>query len=82
MPDDVRATLPDRDDRGGGGLQSAMESLVANGISTEVVGGAVLDAVMNDRFWILTHDEAKPGVIQRAEDIVNGINPTVQPGFG
>jgi NAD(P)-dependent dehydrogenase (short-subunit alcohol dehydrogenase family) len=82
MPDDVRATLPDRDVRGGGGLQSAMESLVANGISTEVVGGAVLDAVLNDRFWILTHDEAKPGVVQRAEEIVNGVNPTVKPGFG
>ncbi len=55
---------------------------MANGISTEVVGEAVLDAVRNDRFWILTHDEAKPGVVQRAEDIVNGVNPTVGPGFG
>ena len=46
------------------------------------LGEAVLDAVRNDRFWILTHDEAKPGVVQRAEDIVNGVNPTVGPGFG
>jgi NAD(P)-dependent dehydrogenase (short-subunit alcohol dehydrogenase family) len=81
MPDDVRATLPARGDQGGG-LQSVIESLVANGISTEVVGEAVLDAVRNDRFWILTHDEAKPGVVQRAEEIVNGVNPTVGPGFG
>jgi len=79
MPDDVRATMPDRGEPGG--FQKQVEALVAAGISTEVVGQAVLDAVQNDRFWILTHDEAKPGVIARAEDIVNGVNPKVNPGF-
>lgn len=81
MPAEIKATMPDRGDTVSG-MQSAIEALVANGINTEIVGAAVLDAVRNDHFWILTHDEAKPGVLQRAEEIVNGINPTLKPGFG
>ena len=80
MPDDVAATLPNRDNDSG--TQSMIESLVANGISTEVVGTAVLDAVRNDSFWILTHDEAKAGVTNRADEIVQGINPTLGFNLG
>jgi NAD(P)-dependent dehydrogenase (short-subunit alcohol dehydrogenase family) len=80
MPADVAVTLPDRDGENGG-MKSFINSLVANGISTEIVGDAVLEAILNDRFWILTHDEVKPGVLARAEEIVNGINPTLRDGF-
>ncbi|WP_394934666.1 SDR family NAD(P)-dependent oxidoreductase [uncultured Ilumatobacter sp.] len=79
MPDDVRATLPERP--AASGMQTQIEAMVAGGISTEVVGQHVLDAVRNDRFWILTHDEAKAGVITRADDIVNGVNPSMRAGF-
>ncbi len=80
MPADVAATLPERAVEATG-LQSVMESLVANGIDPALVGEAVLDAILNDRFWILTHDESKPGVLARAEEIVNGINPALRNGF-
>ena len=80
MPADVAATLPDRAVETTG-LQSAMESLVSNGIDPALVGDAVFDAILNDRFWILTHDEAKPGVLARAEEIVSGINPTLRNGL-
>lgn len=79
MPSDVRAAIPEQP--AVGGMQAVIESLVANGIDTAVVGEAVLDAVRNDRFWILTHDEAKPGVTARAEEIVNGVNPSLDAGF-
>lgn len=79
MPDDVRATLPERP--AASGMQTQIEAMVAGGISTEVVGQHVLDAVRNDRFWILTHDEAKASVITRADDIVNGVNPSMRTGF-
>ena len=79
MPDDVRATLPERP--ASSGMQTQIEAMVAGGISTEVVGQHVLDAVRNDRFWILTHDEAKAGVTDRADDIVNGVNPSMRAGF-
>lgn len=79
MPADVREQLPPPAPADSP-MQTLMRDLVANGISTEVVGNAVVDAVVNDHFWILTHDETKPGVSQRAEQIVNGVNP--DPSFG
>ncbi len=56
-------------------MQSMIESLVANGIATNVVADAVHDAVIENKFWILTHDETKPGVLERAQQIVDGLNP-------
>ena len=40
------------------------------------VADAVHDAIVDDTFWILTHDEAKPAITERARQIVEGINPT------
>ena len=65
-----------------GEMKSTMEALVAGGIPTEVVGAAVLDAVRHNRFWILTHPESHAGVTGRAQQIVNGVNPTPFGGFG
>jgi len=79
MPDDVAATLPERS--GGGGQQSVIEELVANGIETSIVAQAVLDAVRSDTFWILTHDDSRAAITRRAEEIVEGINPTLGFGF-
>lgn len=79
MPQDVRDQLPPPPPTDSP-MGVMMKELVANGISTEIVGRAVLDAVVNNTFWILTHDETKPGVIQRAEQIVDGVNP--DPSFG
>ncbi len=73
MPEDVRTTLPEREENSE--MQAMMEALVDNGIDTSVVGEAVVDAVRNNRFWILTHDETKPGVTARAQQIVHGVNP-------
>ncbi len=61
-----------------GGMQGIIEKLVDNGISTDIVGAAVLDAVKQNTFWILTHDEMKPTVIKRSQDIVDGVNPQLQ----
>lgn len=79
MPQEIRDQLPPPPDADGP-MQTLMRDLVANGISTEVVANAVVDAVINDQFWILTHDETKPGVTQRAQEIVDGVNPN--PNFG
>lgn len=55
--------------------QSAIEELVASGIPTAQVADAVHDAVVGNEFWILTHDETKAAVTERARQIVEGINP-------
>ena len=48
---------------------------VASGIPTADVADAVHDAVVAGDFWILTHDETKPAITERARQIVDGINP-------
>lgn len=74
MPADVRDHLPPPS---GGPMQQAISDLVANGIDVSVVGDAVVNAVVDGSFWILTHPETKPGVLERAEQIVSGVNPSV-----
>lgn len=77
MPADVAATMPDRPVVPSP-TQADIESLVAGGIDPAVVGAAVRTAVENDNFWILTHDETKPFIVDRANEIVNGINPSLR----
>ena len=56
--------------------QSAIDQMIAAGIAPAEVADAVLDALVDDRFWILTHDEVKPATTERARQIVEGVNPT------
>lgn len=75
LPADVDAGGP-IDTFGDDGVQSVIEALVAGGIPAMQVADAVHDAVIENRFWILTHEESKPAVIARAQQIVGGVNPT------
>ncbi len=78
MPDDVRATVA-TDPSPAGRMSSTSQDLIAAGMSAETVAQSVLDAVRNDRFWILTHDDMKPSIVQRAQQIVDGVNPAPAP---
>jgi NAD(P)-dependent dehydrogenase (short-subunit alcohol dehydrogenase family) len=58
-----------------------IQQLIAAGMPTSEVADAVHDAVVGDRFWILTHDDTKPAVTERAQQIVDGVNPMLRQGF-
>jgi NAD(P)-dependent dehydrogenase (short-subunit alcohol dehydrogenase family) len=60
--------------------QSAIDQMIASGIPPGEVADAVHDAIIDDTFWILTHDEAKPAITERARQIVEGVNP-IPTGF-
>lgn len=60
-----------------GEFPTIIEQLVESGIEPGVVADAVHDAVLANRFWILTHPASKDHVIARAEQIANGDNPVV-----
>ncbi len=62
-------------------LEGMVRQLLATGLSPENVAEQVLEAVRNDRFYILTHPESKATVEQRMENILEGRNPTFA-GFG
>lgn len=48
---------------------------VESGMPAEQVADMVVDAIRNDRFWILTHDDMKPFVMDRFQKAVDGVNP-------
>ncbi len=72
MPDSLKN---DVDTRAASDAQSAIARRIAAGIPAESVAEIVHDAVIDDDFWILTHEESKSAVTERARQIVEGINP-------
>jgi hypothetical protein len=77
MPDELKA---DHETEAAGDTQSAIDQKIASGIPPAEVADAVHEAIMNGVFWILTHDEAKPAITERARQIVEGVNP-IPTGF-
>ncbi|HEY5638883.1 MAG TPA: SDR family NAD(P)-dependent oxidoreductase [Dehalococcoidia bacterium] len=60
-------------------MEQAFRAMLAGGLAPEAVADAVLEAVRDERFYILTHEETKATVRARMEDILAGRNPTLQP---
>lgn len=56
-----------------------IRQLVAGGIEPAVVGRRVIEAVRDGTFYILTHDDTRPMVRARMEDILEGRSPTEAP---
>jgi NAD(P)-dependent dehydrogenase (short-subunit alcohol dehydrogenase family) len=56
-------------------MEEMARKMLADGLPPDRVAEIVLDAIRNERFWILTH-EWQEMVRSRAEDIVAGRNPT------
>ena len=54
---------------------------VQRGIKAEDVARLVLEAVQQDRFYVLTHDTSRAGVRIRSEDMLAGKQPTAFPIF-
>ncbi len=70
LPDDLKPLAPD-----GGPVQEFLQAAVASGISTTEVADAVLSAIGNNDFWILTHDDSRAAVTARSNQIIEGNNP-------
>jgi NAD(P)-dependent dehydrogenase (short-subunit alcohol dehydrogenase family) len=56
---------------------AARQALIAGGAPPSTVAASVLDAIRQERFYVLPHPEWLPLVRQRAEDIEHGRPPTV-----
>jgi short-subunit dehydrogenase len=63
------------------GMGALVSGLIAGGLDPLDVARRVLDAVREDRFYVLTHESWSGGVTHRTELIVSGQNPElVFPG--
>jgi len=61
-----------------GEFHALVQAMVEQGIPAEAVAGAVIDAVKEQRFWILTHPEFEARIRERVEDMLAGRNPKPQ----
>jgi NAD(P)-dependent dehydrogenase (short-subunit alcohol dehydrogenase family) len=53
-----------------------LKTLVESGLPPAEVAGRVLDAIREERFYILTHPEMSPMIERRMHDILEGRTPT------
>ncbi len=58
-------------------IRSAIAKAVESGITPQKVADDVFDALMNDRFYIITHEMTKAGVKTRMDDILMPRSPTL-----
>ncbi len=54
----------------------ALKSVIEGGLAPDVVAGQVVDAVKQNRFYILTHPDWKPMIRTRLDDILEERAPT------
>jgi len=60
-------------------MEQAFRALLATGLPPEQVADAVVGAIRDERFYIITHEETKERVSARLNDIIGDRNPTLQP---
>ena len=58
-------------------MEQAFRAQLATGQSPEEVASAVLDAIRDERFYVIMNEETKAWVSTRLNDIIGGRNPTL-----
>jgi NAD(P)-dependent dehydrogenase (short-subunit alcohol dehydrogenase family) len=62
-------------------MNEAFRQLVASGTDPGEIGDVVINAIRDEKFYILPHPEWKEQVRVRMEDILEGRIPSVEPGL-
>jgi len=66
---------PPEDRPDGGELRATLRAVIESGTDPAVIAAAVRDAIVDGRFWILTHPEFGDGITARFGAAVEGRNP-------
>jgi hypothetical protein len=77
-PAEYPATEPERTPQATAAIEY-VKQLVATGTPPAEIAATVLDAIKTQRFYVLPHREALPGVRQRMEDILKDRSPVLGP---
>ena len=59
-------------------MEQAFRATLAAGLPPEQVAAAVVDAIKDERFYIITNEEMRDQVSTRLGDVISGRNPTLQ----
>jgi NAD(P)-dependent dehydrogenase (short-subunit alcohol dehydrogenase family) len=76
-----RNRAPDERHPNGPNLNTLMKQLVDAGKPPEEIAEAVVAAIREPRFYILTHAEMRPALEHRQRDILEGRKPGIDPMF-
>lgn len=57
--------------------QQFVRQAVETGMDPDNVASQVLDAIRTNRFWILTHEDARPAPVERMRRAAESVNPTI-----
>lgn len=57
-------------------LEQQVKALIAGGLEPSVIGEAVFNAVKNQTFYILTHEDTIPAIQRRCDEIINRKDPS------
>jgi len=77
QPEAVRHHLPqDRTSPEAEIRRKLVESMLASGLDPRRVGDLVLDAIRDERFWILTHPQWKSMIRHRLDNVLEERDPT------
>jgi NAD(P)-dependent dehydrogenase (short-subunit alcohol dehydrogenase family) len=63
-------------------IEANFQERIRAGLDPAEVAGMVLEAIREERFYILTHPQWNASVLRRAEDIIAGRNPDVAQAVG
>jgi NAD(P)-dependent dehydrogenase (short-subunit alcohol dehydrogenase family) len=77
-PAEYPDTEPERTPQAAAAIEY-VKQLVAAGTPPAEIAATVVDAIHKQRFYVLPHSEALPGVRQRMEDILNDRSPILGP---
>ena len=72
---------------GGGGttypeINAAIAAMLEGGMNPDDVAGKVIDAMLDNQFWILSHPEHLEEINHRNQQLANLENPTLISTFG
>ena len=81
-PADLAPTVPTKPTAIGQLFAEWVAEQIANGLDPRAVGDKVLDAIHNERFYVLTHPEWQPGIEHRMKTVLSGSRPSEFPSPG
>lgn len=66
------------DPAGSFGFYDALKRVVAEGTAPEEIAASVVNAIRENRFWILTHPQLDAGIRERFESMLSRTNPPLR----
>ncbi|MCU1428874.1 MAG: short-chain alcohol dehydrogenase [Actinomycetia bacterium] len=62
-------------------MRDMLQTMVQQGMATDTVASKVVDAIRNEQFWVLTHDDAGDGWVKAVEARLTSLQERTNPAM-